>query len=55
MDDYFLKCWMLLKQRKPRLVREMSDIELIVAGLPPLSKRHKHDTDSTKSEPTEIL
>ena len=52
--DYYQKCWLTLKAIRPRLAKQMDDIEIKVFGIEvtekkPKKKEKKNDND--KQEP----
>ena len=52
-EDYFQKCWLTLKAIKPRLAKQMDDIEIKVFGIEvtekePKKKEKKNADDEQK-------
>ena len=41
--DYFQKCWLTLKAIKPRLAKQMDDIEIKVFGIEVTKEESKKD------------
>ncbi len=41
MEDYFQKCWLTLKAIRPRLAKQMDDIEIKVFGVEVTKKEPK--------------
>ena len=57
-DEYFQKCWLTLKAIRPRLAKQMDDIEIKVFGIEvtekkPKKKEKKND-DNKESEPVVV-
>ena len=44
-EDYFQKCWLTLKAIKPRLAKQMDDIEIKVFGIEVTEKKPKKKVD----------
>ncbi len=43
MDEYFQKCWLTLKAIRPRLAKQMDDIEIKVFGIEVTKKEPKKE------------
>lgn len=50
--DYFQRCWLTLKAIRPRLAKQMDDIEIKVFGIEvtkkPKKEKKKNDNDKQK-------
>lgn len=42
-EDYFQKCWLTLKAIRPRLAKQMDDIEIKVFGIEVTEKKPKKE------------
>ncbi len=57
MDDYFQKCWLTLKAIRPRLAKQMDDIEIKIFGIEVTEKKPKKEKKKNaedKQEPVVV-
>ncbi len=58
MDDYFQKCWLTLKAIRPRLAKQMDDIEIKAFGIEVTEKepkkKEKKEKKNDKQEPVVV-
>lgn len=56
MEDFYAKCWFQLKLQRPKLRKEMDDVELLVLGLTTKStkKPKKTGTKNVKKDDYEV-
>ena len=58
MEDYFQKCWLTLKAIRPRLAKQMDDIEIKVFGIEVTEKKPKKkeqkNADDKQQEPVVV-
>ncbi len=55
--DYFQRCWLTLKAIRPRLAKQMDDIEIKVFGIEvteKIKKEKKKDANDNKQEPVVV-
>ncbi len=48
MEDYYQKCWLTLKAIRPRLAKQMDDIEIKVFGIEVTEKEPKKNAAKEK-------
>ena len=56
-NDYFQRCWLTLKAIRPRLAKQMDDIEIKVFGIEvteKIKKEKKKDANDNKQEPVVV-
>ncbi len=55
MEDYFQRCWLTLKAIRPRLAKQMDDIEIKVFGIeikePKKTTKEEKENAEEKQEP----
>lgn len=54
MDDYFQKCWLTLKAIRPRLAKQMDDIEIKVFGIEVTKKEPKKKVKKNADDKQEL-
>ncbi len=56
MDEYFQKCWLTLKAIRPRLAKQMDDIEIKVFGIEVTEKKpKKKEKKDTNDKPEPVV
>ncbi len=58
-EEYFQMCWLTLKAMRPRLAKQMDDIEIKVFGIQvtekePKKKEKEKKKDANKQEPVVV-
>ncbi len=56
-EDYFQRCWLTLKAIRPRLAKQMDDIEIKVFGIEVTEKKPKKkekEDDDNEQEPVVV-